>query len=135
MITRAPWSVAQMIPLATFGRDAAAVRVEHAHRKDLHVGRGAGDAERVVHVRGDDARDVGAVTVGVDATVAARLDEVLAREHRTREVLVVGLDPGVDDRDDDAGAPGHGPRRSKVVWSSAHCWLRIGSFSPVPSGR
>ena len=91
--------------------DAAAVRVEHAHRKDVHVGRGAGDAEPVVDVGGDDPGDVRAVTVGVDAAVVARVHVVHAREHRAGEILVVGLDTGVDDRDDDAPAPGHRPRR------------------------
>src|SRR5690606_8447510 len=69
---------------------ARAVGVEHAHRNDA---RALGDA--VLATR-DRAGHVGAVTLLV-VTVATAVDEVLAGLHAVAEVLVGGVDTGVDD--------------------------------------
>ena len=97
-------------PLGDVGGDPPAARVEHADRQDLDVGSCAGDADAVVDVRGDHSGNVRAVTVGVDAAVATRLHVVDAGEHRTGELLVVGLHSGVDHCDLHALTAGHGPR-------------------------
>ena len=71
-MTRAPWSAAQMIPFATFDATPPPFASRTRTGRMLDAGRAAGDADAVVDVGGDDAGDVGAVTVRVDATVAAR---------------------------------------------------------------
>jgi len=92
------------------GRDlvgvAVAAVVEHAHGEDLGTGRDRLDPDAVTGQRVDDAGDVGAVAVAVLRRVVV-VDEVVPRQQLAREVRVVGLDAGVDDRDDRAGAGAH----------------------------
>src|SRR6185295_18225054 len=78
---------------------------------DAYARSRAGDAEGVVDVGRDDTRNVGSVTVRVDATVAARRHVVLAGKNGSGEVLVAGQDSGVDDRDLDPPARGDRPGR------------------------
>ena len=109
------------------GHVARAVGVEDPQRHHLARVRDADDADAVVADRGDRARDVRAVAVGVvgqvvvvdevpavhvvDVAVAVVVDAVARDLARVRpdvggEVGVVVLDPGVDDGDDDVGAAG-----------------------------
>ena len=113
LITRAPWSAAQMIPFATF--DATPPPFASRTRTGRMRTPGAAPAmpSALLTWRGDDAGDVGAVTVRVDATVAAGGDVVHAGQHGTREILVVGPHSGVDDRHRDAAAAGDTATRTR----------------------
>ena len=57
---------------------------------------------------------MGAVSVGVDATVAARLHDVGARENGAREVRVRRVDAGVHDADDLASSVADRPGRGRM---------------------
>ena len=135
LMTRAPWSAAQMIPCGDVGGGTASRRVEHPDRQDLHPGRRARDADAVVRVRGDDPGDVRAVTGGVDLAVVRRgrtsrasAARSMPGHDRTREVLVRSEHAGVDDRDRDAGAGRELHADSKSTALNAHCCGRSASF-------
>ena len=136
LMTRAPWSAAQMIPAATF--DDTPLPVASSTRTGRMWTPGAAPAmpTAVVHPRRDDPRDMRSVTVRVVAPVVGGVDVVDAGEHDGAEVLVRGVDTGVDDR-----APSLRRRASPTtpdsndVWSSAHCCGRSGSFSPAGRQR
>jgi hypothetical protein len=84
-----------------------AVVPEDLDGQDPHVGGGSGHADPVAGDRGDHAGDTGAVAVtAITGAAADPLDRVVAGQHLSGEVDVVGLHAGVEHRDDHAVARG-----------------------------
>jgi hypothetical protein len=87
----------------------AAVGVQCPDGQNPRAGGGAGDADAVAGVRGDDPAHVRPVAVGV-VRVRVAVDEVGAGGDVAGQIGVRGVDAGVDHRDQHAGAGRDGPR-------------------------
>jgi len=84
------------------GVERDAVETEHAERHELAGKAGADSADTVVRASSGDACDCRAVPARRIRGIVVAVDEVAARAHGSGEVWVGRIDPGVDDRDDDA---------------------------------
>ena len=111
LMTRAPWSAAQMIPSVISAALPLLVGPDHLDGHDGTTGAGSDAADPVVRSGGHDAGHEGPVPVVV-VRVGVLVDRVPALDERALQVGVLGVDTRVEYRDDDLRcASRHLPRR------------------------
>ena len=84
---------------------AAAGVVEHAHGHNFRPPRRSGDAGTVVGDGGGDARDVGAMPVGV-VRRAVVVHKIVPGDELARQIGVAQIDTGIDNGDNNGSAAG-----------------------------